>query len=279
MSRKQSLEFMHDYNEPELSILVLDFAKPKESRLCLESIKQHVKFPVKVIYLHNGPAEYALDFYREGLIDQFIQSKVNNGLGVGTRDLVGNCFSQYFMMLQNDQIICRDFEYREFEMIVDTIGKSFQTKTVASVGLAGHVAGQNIYSERCHIMETAFYKEMERMIPLSAGGAGPYHHQIWREEQIQKHYREDNFIHAVSSYPLVTDNGVWTIRDVAGGRVKMRTDTKAVWWLKKPSETYIFPEMSEEEWIDAILGNWKDGTIPKAYLEKNQSFNCWGEQS
>ncbi len=272
---------MNDYVEPELSILVLDFAKPKETRLCLESIKRHVKFPVKVIYLHNGLADYPYEFYQVGLVDQFIQTQYNEGLGVGTRDLVGNCFSKYFMMLQNDQIIARDFEQREFDMICESFGEISSMngfRTTKSIGLAGHVAGQHIYSERCHIMETEFYKQMEREIPLSLGGAGPYHHQIWREEQIQNHYKDNRYMHFVSPYPLVQDNGVWTIRDVGGGRVKMRTDTKAVWWLGLPTEPYIFPEMTEQEWQDSIMGNWKNGTIPQAYLDKKQSFNCWGEQ-
>jgi hypothetical protein len=271
---------MLDYSEPELSILVLDFVKPDETRACLESISKHVKFETKVIYLHNGPAPYPFDFYREGRVDTVIQKRFNDGLGVGTRDLVAICSTKYFMMLQNDQIIARDFYQRELDIYTQILDSNafLEGKWVKSIGLAGHVAGHNIYSERSHIMETEFYKGMERELPLSPGGAGPYHHQQWREGQIQEYYKQENYLHLVMDNPLVLDRGVWTIRDVGGGRVKMRTDTKAVWWLIPPTESYIFPEMTEQEWRDSICGNWKDGTIPQTYLDKRQSFNCWGEQ-
>jgi hypothetical protein len=273
----QEISMNHDYQEPLLSILVLDFVKPEMTRRCLESIKRHVKFPAKVIYLHNGPAEYAYELFKIGLVDHFIQTRSNNGLGVGTRDLVAACFSRYFMMLQNDQVIARDFEEPEFITLVedglDLVAPNGQT--VKSISLAGPVGGNGVYSERCHIMETKTYKDMEFDIPLPPGGAGPYSHQMWREEAIQKFYKTCNWTHYTGWRPLVLDQGFYTVRDNPdGGRVRMRTDTKSVRWLELPKEPYVFPEMTAQEWADSIAGKWVPGTIPQSY--RSHSFNCWG---
>lgn len=269
---------MTTYQEPALSILVLDFVKEAETRACLESVKRHILFPHKIIYLHNGIADYPIQLYRDGLVDQFIQTRHNHGLGVGTRDLVAACFSRYFLMLQNDQVIGRDFSAVEFDGLIHAVlGENINGQTIASVDLAGAVGGRGVYSERAHIMETAFYKQLETDGKLGTSGAGPYHEGAWREAQIQEFYRENDYTHFTWPNPLVIDRGVWTIRDVAGGRVRMRTDTKAVWWLEPPKHPYVFPECSELEWATAIDGKWIDGTIPQAYLDKKQSFNCWGD--
>mgnify|MGYP000553024458 CR=1 FL=1 len=41
---------------------ILDFNKPAATRVCLESVRRHVKVPHKVIYYHNGPADYPRAF-------------------------------------------------------------------------------------------------------------------------------------------------------------------------------------------------------------------------
>jgi hypothetical protein len=267
---------MKDYVEPELSILVLDFLKPEATRECLQSVKRHILFPHKVIYLHNGPGEheYPYRFYQEGLTDHFIQTNENNGLGVGTRDLVAACFSPYFMMLQNDQVIGRDFTFQEFEAIKKVLAEP--ANSVQSVSLAGPTAGINTYSERCHIMMTYLYKEIEPKLPN--GGAGPYGHQPWREGAIQELYRKRLWIHHTDWPPLVANRGVWTVRDNPdGSRLHLRTDTKALWWEHNPKESYVFPELTEAEWTASIAGKWVNGTVPETYLKKGESFNCWGD--
>src|SRR3989338_11219459 len=114
---------MAEYAEPELSYLVLDFLKEEETRRCLESVKRHTKFSHKVIYLHNGPAEYPARFLKEGLCDQLIQTSTNTGLGIGTRDLFAAPFSPYSFYLQNDQFLNRDFMQEEFRALVAMIGQ------------------------------------------------------------------------------------------------------------------------------------------------------------
>ena len=206
-----------DYSEPELSILILDFLKETSTRDCIESVIRHVKMPYRIHYLHNGPSSYAHLLYEKYPIDVFIQTKENDGLGVGTRNLVASCFTPYFMMLQNDQIIGRDFAQIEFDAIKKKLTETdppfvanseqphptggdykihhYHRQLYGSISLAGPVGGKGVYSERCHIAHTWTYKMMEVMVPLSPGGAGKYHHQIWREEQIQKYYKKMEFTH------------------------------------------------------------------------------------
>lgn len=272
---------MTDYTEPQLTVAVLDFRKPNETRLCLESVKQRIKVPHRVVYYHNGPAEHAYQFYTEGLVDLFLQSRINNGLGVGTRDLLAAVSTPYFIYLQNDQVIARDLTQPELDALIGTLGSFLddQRTQILSISLAGPVGGSGVYSERCHIMETAFYREMEQCHRLPVGGAGPWSHLQWREEAIQRYYNRQEFTHLTSWRPLVYDRGIWTVRDnPCGGRVRMRTDTKAVWWEVPPKEPYVFPEHSPAEWEIAIAGEWPAGRIPAIYQTRGESFNCWGDQ-
>ena len=67
---------INPYTEPELSICVLDFCKPYESRFLLESIRRHIKIPHRIIFCDNGSnEEYPVKFLRDGLIDQLIINK------------------------------------------------------------------------------------------------------------------------------------------------------------------------------------------------------------
>jgi hypothetical protein len=272
---------MIDYQEPQVSICVLDFCKPAETRLLLESLKEHIQFPHKTIYLHNGGEEsYGYDYFKMGLIDQFIQTKENNGLGIGTRDVMAAAFGRYTMYVQNDQVLGRDFTQEELRGITglfmpDCVDS--RRDMITSVSLAGAPCGEGIYSERAHIIGTDFYRAMEHELPLPAGGAGPYHHTMWREEAIQTLYKQRGYIHYRWPYPLFIDNGKYTIRDQPdGSRVRMRTDTKSVRWLTTPKQPYVFPDMTPDEWATAIAGQWVPGTIPEAYLKGGHSFNCWG---
>jgi hypothetical protein len=266
---------MKEYKEPELSILVLDFLKEEETRICLESIKHHVKFPVKVIYLHNGPAEYPHKFFQEGLVDQFIQTKVNNGLGIGTRDLFAASFSKFSFLLQNDQFIGRDFAEEEFIKISKYIDGSYNENIIKSVSLAGDNC-QGQYSERGHIIKTDFYKYMETNNFLSYFGAGPFHQGPWREELIQKTYKHNNLIHYIWPNQLVVDNGKRAKRQNPDGSIwEHRPDTKQLRLISGPiRERYIYPCFTDQEWETVLeTQKWEDWKIPEK--EVVSSFRVW----
>jgi hypothetical protein len=262
------------HKEPELTITCLDYAKPIESRILLESIKRHVKFPVKVVFVDNGSNEdYSYQFLKEGLVDQLIVNKESLGLGLGTRDAVNAVFGPYYLMAQNDQLFGRDFTYQEFEHIKNLL----ESEHIMSVSLAGANCGPQVYSERGYIMKTQLYKFMEHRIPLGYAGAGKFHDAgDWREAQIQNFYKNNNLIHLTDYPQMVIDNGVFAVRDMGDGGVWChRTDLKKLWQItsvKKLNSTY--PKFSEEERkFVSVYGQWPDGRIPEQ--EKAHSFDCW----
>ena len=269
---------MNEYKEPDLTIVVLDFLKEDETRICLESIKRHVKFPIKVIYYHNGNgAEYPYKFFKEGLCDILIQTKKNEGLGVGTRDTFNAVFSPYVISLQNDQFIGRDFTEDEFLVLKETLNKgSVNNLKIGSISLAGPVCGENIYSERAHFISTTQYSFMEATIPLGHYGAGPYHDGEWREAQIQNFYKKNQIIHYTGWPQLVVDNGRSAKRQNPDGSLwEHRPDTKEIRLISGPvTQRNIYPYFTPEEW-DYVLTNqsWPEWAIPEK--EKPHSFHVW----
>ena len=226
------------YSEPLVSILVLDFKKPEETKLCLESLQKNIKFKTKIIYLHNGGDDnYGYQYFKDGLIDQFIQTRQNNGLGIGTRDLFAACFSPYAIYCQNDQFLAYDFS----EKYLNELIHGLEYIKLGSISLAGAPCGRNIYSERAHIIKTDFYKKLESDGLLGFHGAGPYHDGDWREAQIQKYYKDNYLIHHTDSYPIFIDNGREAVRQNPDGSLWVHyPDTKQLWLKHGPvKEKYI----------------------------------------
>lgn len=271
---------MNEYKEPELTIIVLDFQREVESCLCLKSVKRHVKFPVKVIYYHNGRAEYPYKFYQEGLCDTFVQTLRNEGLGIGTRDLYRMVFSPFVMTLQSDQIIGRDFTQGEFDQIKNVWGNSKYIDpftNIASISLAGPVCSKGVFSERAGIMKTDFYQYMESSIPLGYSGCGPYDGAMqWREGQIQDYYKSQGIIHHTEWPALVIDNGRTSERENPdGSRWRHFPDTKQLWLISGPvKEKNVYPKFTDSEWESVLkTQTWEPGKIPEN--EVAHSFHVW----
>lgn len=272
------------HQEPLLSVLVLDFLKPDETRACLGSIKSHVKVPYQVIYLHNGPSadnDYPYSLFTEGLVDRFIQTRTNGGLGLGTRDLFAAAFTPYCLYLQNDQQLVRDIDDRTFRALADMLDREVRhdvlpIATVKSVSLAGPVGGRGVYSERAHLIKTAFYKGMEAADILGYGGAGPYHEAQWRERSIQDYYRKHGFVHETSVPSFVQDNGRTAKRQNPDGSIwEHKTDTKE---LRHHSgaikERNVYPYFTDDEWTHVLATqSWPEWQIPER--EKASSFKVW----
>ena len=267
-----------EYREAPLAVLVLDFLKDEETRLCLESIKRHVKVEHTIIYHHNGQADYPSDFLREGLVDQLIQTKQNHGLGIGTRALFAAAFSPYSLYCQNDQFFVRDFNEEDFKAMVATLENQPQGSSaeIGSISLAGAPCGDGVYSERSHLISTRFYQDLERSGVLGCHGAGPYHDGIWREAEIQRFYRDYNLWHMIWPQPFVQDNGKCAIRENPDGSIWIHyPDTKQAWLAKGPvKERHVYPKFSDREW-DAVIANqnWEPGQIPEN--EAKESFHVW----
>lgn len=267
------------YQEPHLSVLVLDYAKPIESRLCLESVKRHVKVPHAVVFCDNGGGEdYPIQFVREGLVDQLIVNRHSRGLGLGTRDLFALSPGRLALYLQNDQCLVADLTEESLNALCVPMYQG-QPKVV-SVSLAGAPCGRGVYSERAHLIETNLYQNIERAGDLGYHGAGPYHDGPWREEQTQALYTRQGWTHHTDHPPLVRDNGVYAVRDMAaGGLFVHRTDTKQMWVIRKPDDILTFnpayPKLMEEEKAFLMVQGWPDGRVP--LLEQDTSFHCWDD--
>ena len=261
------------YSEPELTYLILDFQKEPETRRAIESVRRHTLFAHKIIYLHNGAnSDYAYSLFKEGLVDQFIQTRHNTGLGIGTRDLFAASFSPYSFYLQNDQYLTRDFSQEEFGRITSMIGKKLVSPhdqsawTILSVDLAGGMWGLHGYSERGHIMPTATYKRIEADGMLGYHGAGPFHEGPWREEQIQKWYKHSRYLHYTYEQPFVADNGHRAIRENADGSLwEHRTENGALRLIRGPVRARAeHPRLTELEWENVLrTQSWPEWQIPE----------------
>lgn len=265
------------FPEPKVSFLVLDYKKPKETKLLLESIKRHVKFSYKVIYLHNGYSQYSDALMQEGLIHQLIMTSENDGLGLGTRNLFAACFSHYAIYVQNDQILGRDFTEDELDYLINHLDyMNVDEKLVKSISLAGAPCGDGIYSERAHLIETSTYREWEHEYMMPHGGAGPYHDAQWREGYIQSLYKKYGWTHYIYQNPMFIDNGRRAIRlNPDGSEWEHFTDTKQLFLRSGPvKEKFVYPYFTDEEWDNVIkTQSWPDGKIPEQ--EVKNSFHVW----
>lgn len=253
-----------------VSFLILDYKKPAETRACLESIRRHAKIDHKIIYLDNGSNEsYPHDLYRDGLADVIISKRRGMGGGVGQTDLFRWCDTRYAFFVQSDQTLVHDIEPKHIDRFIDALSNGARV-----VDCNGDQSQQGRWTDRAHFIDVQWFNSLA---PFPNGGPGELHHLRWNENYLQEVFDKlDNPIIHVKPV-LFEDNGVWTVRELpCGGIVKMRTDTKAVTWVKSPKERYIFPEHTDAEWAAAIGGAWVAGTVPNVYIQRNQSFNHWG---
>lgn len=262
----------NELNREKISFLVLDYKKPIEARKCLESIRANAKFPHQIIYFDNGSNEdYPYFFKKSGLCDILISRAQNNGGGFAQTDLFRFCDTKYAFFVQCDQILLYPLEQTHINTFISKI----ENEDYKYVDLNGSQAGIGNWTDRAHFIDVEFFNSLA---PFPNGGPGPFDHLQYNENHLQNAFKKNNYKILKISPVLFADNGVFTIREVAGGLVKMRTDTKEVKWVKTPTSKYVFPRMTDEEWNLAISGNWPDKKIPEYYLNEKSSFNCWGDR-
>jgi hypothetical protein len=255
-----------------VNFLVLDYNRPTESALCLTSIRNHVKFDYKIIYLSNGgQQDYPIKYYARGLVDKLILRKDNSGCGLGTRELFNdfdlNC--DLVCYVQCDQFMIRDFVIKELNYYKDILNS--KENCVSHIDLAGN-QGHGIYSERAHLMLKSFYNK----IPNGIAGPGPFSGDgKWTEQYVQEYLKEKNYQFVLA--PLMfADNGKVSIREYkCGGKLCLYTDTKELFILSPLKERDDQPNLllTDEEWLKILNGEWVNGTIPEKY--KDCSFKVW----
>jgi len=250
------------------SILILDHNQKEESKSLLESIKTNALFDKKVYFLANGNTEdYAYDFYKDGLIDVLISNKENNGCGFGTMQLFKSCDTEYAFYIQCDQIFAAKIDQKQIDNFIYIIENNEQVSYIDLAGDQGH----GNYSERGQFINVDFYNSIEK----EGGGPGPFHHLEWTESSVQNFLQEKGLGYVSVKPPIIGDVGKWAVRqNPDGSKWKHRTDTKELWMVLPPTEKYVYPKFTEEEWEEVLsTKKWEDGKIPSSEIE--HSFTCW----
>jgi len=252
------------------NILILDYNRPKESELCLNSIKKYAKFNHRIVYLSNGgEQDYAINYYKNGLIDKLILRKDNGGCGLGTRELFNDfdLSSDFVFYVQCDQFMIREVTEKEVEYYISKIKDN-----ILYIDLASN-QGHGRYSERAHFINKHIYNK----IPNTIGGPGPYANEKWTEASLQDYMQQNNLIFLSTNPPVFADNGKVSYRQFpCGGETMHFTDTKQLWILKPLKEKYSsWPniELTDEEWDLVLTNKWINGTIPERL--KKHSFKHW----
>jgi len=255
-----------------LSFLVLNYNRPKETELCLKTIRNFTLFNHEIVLLNNGGQDHDIiyDFFKQKLIDKLILRSKNSGCGLGTRELLNdfNIENDYVIYVQCDQFMVRQFSEQELQKYIEILNTD---SSVSHIDLSGN-QGNGVYSERAHLISKKFYNT----IPNEIGGPGPYANQMWTEEAVQKYLKQNNKKFFVAKNLLFADNGKTSIREYpCGGELMQYTDTKEVFILKPIKERIDFPNvhLNDKEWELILSGNWINGTIPDGH--KQNSFLYW----
>ncbi len=268
------------YMNSKISCLVLDYAKPKQTKQCLQSIKEKLTAEHETILLSNGicegkmlgesPRDYAVDFVFNGLMDQLIINKENNGCGNGTDQLFRAANTEWALYVQNDQVLVGALNQGIINGFIDFLTERTE---FLCIDLAGGQAGVNTYSERAHFINVKRYREIFKGKSGEIGGPGPFNFNKYSEQYVQEYCQLKGLNIAVGPR-VFADCGVTSIREIGDGIYEHRCDTKQLWIHKRPTyKTETYPPFNEEEWQLALNGKWVNGTIPEQW--KSHSFKVW----
>lgn len=261
-------------------ILILDYNRPAELNGLVYSLNKHCKFDHKIVVLNNGGQRYADNLLNQGkihkVIHKVIHNDINIGCGAGTVQLFSQCLSEFAFYIQVDHRLAMDLT----EDFVNYMSAAIRNKSVFYFDLAGN-QGHGKYSERAQFIGVKDYL----MIPKSFGGPGPLQNLLWSEESVQN-YIIENKLNFISVYgdidgesisPFV-DCGWSSVRSNPDGSIwEHKPDTKLLKCIKKPTEKFTYPKLTNSEWEVALAGEWpKDGAIPE--MEIDSSFEVWNKK-
>lgn len=258
----------YDNLKKEISFLILDYNRPNESKLLLESLKQFVKFSnYEVIYFSNGGRQnYVVDFYASGLIDRLILNRKNDGVGLAQPRMVEFCQTDFFINVQCDRYMFRDFTLEE----LNHLKSLFNNPKIGAINFT-----QNLpFSENAFMMNTNFYCQNDLHV---GGGPGPYHNlgigsETTTYDWLVKH--DLKVVDYCEQY-LFNDNGKYSVIETStGGIIRKRCDTQQLWIIKPPKEREGIQgnQPNNEEWEKILSGNWKDGEMLESSKDKSFFF-------
>lgn len=252
----------------KVSYLILDFNRPEEGLNLLLSIQKFAKHDKEIVYLCNGgESDYALDFYKRGLIDILIIKKDGDGGGFGQTDLWRFCKTDYAFFIQVDHVLLREITQNTIDNFVNLL----ENENYKCIDINGDQSNKDAWTDRAHFMKTAFFNSLS---PFPNGGPG-LDSIPWNEEYLGNTFKEKKYNIAHINQPFFGDCGKWSIREAGDGLYKHRCDTKVLYILKTPSyKTDIYPPFNDDEWIMAIGGKWPvEGMIPESW--RKHSFKVW----
>lgn len=255
---KPILKNFFNHTNKNITFLILDFNRPTETNLLLNSIKKYVKFDHSVIlYSNGGEQNYIKDFYDKNLIDIAILSKKNDGSGIGTIRLIELCPTEYFIYIQCDNFFYRDFSFEELDLMRKELDKD-------KVGVIS-LTNLNSFSERAFMCKTEFYLKNHFQ---EGGGTGPTQVlNLLNSEQAMTKWLEKNNKDIVIWNQLLIDSGLFSIVETpCGGSLIRRCDSQELKILKLPKQKMPLWNLSEIEWEDILNNKWEDWTIPKASI-------------
>lgn len=196
------------------TFLVLDFNKPKETELCLSSIRARVSFKdYEIVLVSNGGKQnYIIDFYDRGLIDRLVLNKKNYGCGAGTNALYNYCDTELCFYIQNDQYMERDLSELEFRALAKELENGYHC-----IDLSGGAGHADKFSERALLTKASVLNANPKK---GYGGPGPFEkNTFWSEESTQIYFKESN-LKVWQGWPrLFANNGRFTVRETEDGKV------------------------------------------------------------
>lgn len=250
----------------KISYLILDYNRPEEGEILLNSIHQLANHDKEIVYLVNGgESDYAIDFYKKGLIDTLIIKKNGDGGGFGQTDLFKFCKTKYAFFVQVDHILVNPIDNNLTDFFIKLLETDYKC-----IDVNGDQSGKGIWTDRAHFIDVDFFNNLG---PFPNFGPGNEDGQ-WNEEYLQNKFINNNYQIAHISPLLFLDNGKWSVRESGDGIYKHRCDTKELYIIKTPTyKTEIYPPLNETEWELVLNNKWVDGQIPEKW--KNNSFKYW----
>jgi hypothetical protein len=252
----------------EISCVILDFYREKESRVLLESLSRNLKFKCDIIFYDNGtPDNYSEKFLKEGLITKLIKQEKNRGCGPATAHMYELCETPFLLYLQCDHELV---EPLHGEQVMNAI-QWLKDGIFHCIDLAGN-QGQGRFSERANIMGVDFYNNIPKG---SLGGPGITNDEKYVEQWVQEYFAENDCKIAHIQPTFFADRGYYSVRQLADDDLCTIHScySKEIWRMtnETPKRRYdIFPPLNDNEWhrFDELIPVWKTGK--RGYIPESQ---------
>ena len=242
---------MDDFSD-KLTIGILDFCQEQESRRALEALKKNLEFKAHILFIDNGtPQGYSQKFLDEGLVDELVINKENSGCGPATVQMYDICKTPYLLYHQSDQELEVHFAAETLTRLL----KMLEDGEYQCIDLAGNQGGGN-FSERANIMNVDFYRHIPKG---TLGGPGITNAEKYVEQWVQEYFKDNGF--KIWHGYAFADRGYYSVRQLGKDDpciLKHHCWTKEMWVLTEPPKKKyeVYPNLTEDEWIDMLLGQW-----------------------